>query len=84
MTTELKPPSAPYVSHDAGALAGAVVLRPGGAVARLVPIAGEPSPIAARAIEQHAILVRTLRDRGMNGLWLIGLWERSIASRTMR
>ena len=67
MTTEsVKTFAAPYVSHDAGALAGAVVLRPGGAVARLVPIAGEPSPIAARAIEQHAILVRTLRDRGVH------------------
>ncbi len=25
-----------------------------------------------------------LRDRGMNGLWLIGLWERSIASKTIK
>ena len=65
MTTELKPPSAPYVSHDAGALAGALVLRPGLAVERLTPIAGEPSPIADRAQAQHAVLVRTLRDRGV-------------------
>jgi glycosidase len=26
----------------------------------------------------------TLRDRGMNGLWLIGLWERSRASQTIK
>jgi dimethylargininase len=65
VTTELKPPSAPYVSHDAGALAGALVLRPGLAVERLTPIAGEPSPIADRAQAQHAVLVRTLRDRGV-------------------
>jgi glycosidase len=26
----------------------------------------------------------TLRDRGMNGLWLIGLWERSRASKTIK
>jgi len=25
-----------------------------------------------------------LRDRGMNGLWLIGMWERSIASKTIK
>jgi len=56
---------APFVSHDAGVLAGAVVLRPSTVVDRLVPIQGEPSPIAERAIEQHGILVRTLRDRGV-------------------
>ena len=55
----------PFVSHDAGVLAGAVVLRPCAAVDRLVPIQGEPSPIAERAIQQHEILVRTLRDRGV-------------------
>ena len=57
--------AAPYVSSDAGALAGAVMLRPSSAVERLAPIKGEPSPIASRALEQHAILVRTLRDRGV-------------------
>jgi dimethylargininase len=56
---------APYVTHDAGVLAGAVVLHPTTAVDRLVPIQGEPSPIGERAIDQHAILVRTLRDRGV-------------------
>lgn len=55
----------PYVSSDAGALAGAVVLRPSAAVDQLVPIKGEPSPIADRALEQHGIFVRTLRDRGV-------------------
>jgi dimethylargininase len=57
--------AAPYVSSDAGALAGAVVLRPSAAVDRLAPRSGEPSPIADRAVEQHGILVRTLRDRGV-------------------
>lgn len=56
---------APFVTHDAGVLAGAVVLRPSTVVDRLVPIQGEPSPIGERAIEQHGILVRTLRDRGV-------------------
>lgn len=57
--------AAPYVSSDAGVLAGVVVLPPSAAVDMLPPIKGEPSPIADRAREQHAILVRTLRDRGV-------------------
>jgi dimethylargininase len=66
VTTEsVKTFAAPYISHDAGVLAGAVVLRPGTAVDRLVPLKGEPSPIAERALDQHGILVRTLRDRGV-------------------
>ena len=55
----------PYVSTDAGALAGAVVLRPSAAVDLLAPVKGEPSPIADRAIEQHAIFIGTLRSRGV-------------------
>lgn len=53
------------VSSDAGTLASALVLRPSAAVDRLPPIKGEPSPIADRAREQHAVFVRTLRDRGV-------------------
>ena len=60
------PSQAPFISHDAGVLAGAVVLRPSTSVDRLVPIQCEPSPIGERAIAQHDILVRTLRDRGVN------------------
>jgi dimethylargininase len=56
----------PYVTSDAGALAGAVVMRPSAAVDRLPPIKGEPSPIADRAKEQHEVLCRTLRDRGVH------------------
>ncbi|BDE05633.1 hypothetical protein WPS_09090 [Vulcanimicrobium alpinum] len=52
----------PFVSSDAGALTACLVLRPSAAVDRLAPIKGEPSPIADRAQEQHAILVGTLRD----------------------
>jgi dimethylargininase len=55
----------PYVRSDAGALAGAVVCTPTVAVDRLPPLQAEPWPIASRAIEQHAVLVRTLRDRGV-------------------
>ncbi|MDB5072789.1 MAG: amidinotransferase [Candidatus Eremiobacteraeota bacterium] len=57
--------ASPYVSTDAGALAGAVVLRPSAAVDQLPPIKGEPAPIADRAEEQHAVFVGTLRSRGV-------------------
>lgn len=62
MTTKSLEP--PFVRSDAGALAGAIVCAPSSAIDRLPPIKGEPSPIADRALEQHNILVRTLRDRG--------------------
>ena len=58
--------ASPYVTTDAGALAGAVVLPPSAAVDQLAPLKAEPSPIADRAREQHGILVRTLRDRGVD------------------
>jgi dimethylargininase len=55
----------PFVRSDAGALAGAVVCAPSPSIERLHPLKSEPSPIADRALEQHGILVRTLRDRGV-------------------
>lgn len=57
---------APYVQSDCGALAGAIVCAPSKNVDQLVPLKSEPSPIADRALEQHGILVRTLRDRGVD------------------
>jgi dimethylargininase len=62
MTKSSEPP---FVRSDAGALAGAVVCAPSTSVERLHPLKSEPSPIADRALEQHGILVRTLRDRGV-------------------
>lgn len=61
----VKPFASPYVTTDAGTLAGAIVLRPATAVDRLPPLKAEPSPIADRAQDQHRILVRTLRDNGV-------------------
>ena len=55
----------PYVTTDAGALAGVAVLRPSAAVDRLPPIKGEPAPIAERAQEQHDVLVARLRSLGV-------------------
>jgi dimethylargininase len=63
MTKSVEPP---YVRSDAGALVGAIVCPPSAAVDRLPPLASEPSPIADRALAQHQILVRTLRDRGVD------------------
>jgi dimethylargininase len=62
MTKSSEPP---FVRSDAGALAGAVVCAPSPSIERLHPLKSEPSPIADRALEQHGILVRTLRDRGV-------------------
>jgi dimethylargininase len=39
---------------------------PSPSIERLLPLKAEPSPIADRALEQHRILVRTLRDRGVD------------------
>ena len=61
----MKSYATPYVTTDAGALAGAVVLRPSAAVDRLPPIKGEPAPIADRAKDQHAVLVARLRAMGV-------------------
>jgi dimethylargininase len=57
--------ASPYAASDAGTLSAAIVLAPSAAVDRLPPIKGEPSPIADRALEQHTIFVRTLRDHGV-------------------
>jgi dimethylargininase len=65
LVVTVKTYASPYVAADAGALVAALVLRPSAAVDQLPPIKGEPSPIADRAAEQHAIFVRTLRDRGV-------------------
>ena len=56
----------PYVSTDAGALAGAVVLRPSSAVDRLPPIKGKPAVIADRAQEQHDVFTGRLRALGVS------------------
>jgi dimethylargininase len=55
----------PYVSSDAGDLAGAVVLRPSAAVDRLPPIKGEPATIADRAQEQFGVFAGRLRALGV-------------------
>jgi dimethylargininase len=58
--------SPPFVRSDADALAGAIVCAPSPNVDQLPPRASEPSPIAGRALEQHGVLVRTLRDYGVD------------------
>jgi dimethylargininase len=56
----------PYVRSDADALVAAIVCPPSSAFDSLPPLASEPSPIASRALEAHGVLVRTLRDRGVD------------------
>ncbi|MDE2571622.1 MAG: hypothetical protein KGM44_03750 [bacterium] len=57
----LEPPSAEFVSHEAGRLTCALVVAPDAGFERATPIAGEGPPLAARARAQHAVLVRTLK-----------------------
>jgi dimethylargininase len=71
---------APYVRSDAGALVAAIVCAPSAAVDRLPPLASEPSPIASRAREAHGILVRTLRDRGVDVIELDPVTENAAES----
>jgi len=42
-----------------------VLVAPSAALDRIAPIQGEPSPIIARAKDQHQVLVRTLKDYGV-------------------
>ena len=66
LVVTVKPYAAPYVSTDADALAARARAAAIGCGRPLAADQGEPSPIADRAREQHAILVRTLRDHGVD------------------
>ena len=56
---------APFVRDDAGALRGALVVRTSRALERELPLQGEPSPIAARAAEQQAVMIGRLGSCGV-------------------
>jgi dimethylargininase len=77
MTKSFEPP---YVRSDAGALGGAIVCPPSASIDRLPPMPSEPSPIPDRALEQHGILVRTLRDRGVDVTVMTPVTETSAES----
>ena len=62
MTKSFEPP---FVRSDAGVLAGAIVCAPSPSIDQLAPRTSEPSPIADRALDQHRVLVRALRDYGV-------------------
>src|SRR5579863_8635576 len=62
--------SSPFVGPDLGRLTGALVVAPALGMDGVEPIHGEPSPIATRASEQHQVLVRTLRFRGVRTIEL--------------
>lgn len=63
--TEKDQIAAPYISALTSALRDAVVVAPGANLDQISPLYGEPSPIVARAKEQHSVLVRTLKDYGV-------------------
>lgn len=53
------------IANPTGALRSAVMLRPGGAIERALPLPSEPGVIHARAFAQHEILEKTLRSFGV-------------------
>jgi dimethylargininase len=57
--------TAPFVKSDVGKLAGVLMIAPTVAVERLVPIYGEPSPIAGRALEQYGVFRNRLAAHGV-------------------
>jgi dimethylargininase len=62
--------TAPFIAHDAGVLGAALLARPSAAIESLAPTQGEPSPIFARALEQHDGLVDALERRGVRTIVL--------------
>lgn len=55
----------PYVRSATARLRDVVVVAPSAALDAVAPLYGEPSPIVARAKEQHEVLVGTLHDYGI-------------------
>ena len=53
------------IGTPTGTMRAAIVVRPSPRIERAVPIPGESGAIFARAIEQHDVLVRTLRYFGV-------------------
>lgn len=56
--------SAPFIKSDVRKLAGVLMIAPTVSVDRLVPIYGESSPIAERALEQYAVFRNRLASHG--------------------
>lgn len=63
--TEKELMTEPYVRSSTATLRDVVTVEPGAALDRILPLHAEPSPIVARAKDQHVILIRTLRDYGV-------------------
>lgn len=54
------------VASPTGSLRAALLVRPPSSIERARPVAGEPGPIYARALEQHEVLRRTLSYFGVD------------------
>lgn len=66
MTSVTSPHFGPrLVAHATGVLRSALLARPSAAIDRATPVYGEPGAIYARALEQHDVLVKTLRFFGV-------------------
>lgn len=53
------------IAHATGTLRAALLIRPAVAIETLQPLIGEPNAIYSRALEQHAILAKTLKYFGV-------------------
>ncbi len=54
--------TAPFVKTDGASLVHAVVITPSSAVATYAPLKAEPHAIVERALDQHAVLTRRLKE----------------------
>ena len=59
-----------FASDGAGRVQRALLIRPTAALDGVVPLGGEPSPIFARALEQHDVFARTLGYHGVDAVVL--------------
>jgi N-dimethylarginine dimethylaminohydrolase len=57
--------TAPFIKSDIRKLTGGLMIAPTASVDRLVPIYGESSPIAERALEQYAVFRNRLASHGV-------------------
>ncbi len=71
---------APYVRDDSDVLHAAIVVAPSAAIERERPVLGESSPIAERALEQHAVFLGRLAAHGVKTMKLDAAASASLGS----
>lgn len=82
MTTARSPLTPLFVRSDADALKAALLIRPTIALVRERAVQGESAPVAARLLEQHALLLRRLHADGVRVVAIDGQDDRPLATLT--